>query len=126
MNTQQWENQKRLYQPRKASTSRRAPTDTWNLWHWDIDDLFDRIIENMIVREDVDPNKVYVMGYSRRMGCTRSVLACGSLGGCSQMAGHPNDAAPDSLQNTTFTPHGRERHTAATRWPRPGRSDSRI
>ena len=65
LNTQQWNNQKRLYHRMKASTSPRVPTNTWNLWHQGhIDPMFDRLIENLIVFEDVDPNKVYLMGYS--------------------------------------------------------------
>ena len=57
VNTQQWQNQKRLYTPAEGVyLAPRAPTDTWNLWHQGhIDGLFDRLIENMIVFEDVDP-----------------------------------------------------------------------
>ena len=50
---------------RKAYLCPRAPTDTWNLWHQaHIDPLFDRLIENMIIFNEVDPDKVYLMGYS--------------------------------------------------------------
>ena len=43
----------------------RAPTDTWNLWHQaHIDRMFQRLIENLVVFENVDPNRVYLMGYS--------------------------------------------------------------
>jgi predicted peptidase len=66
VNDRQWENQKRLYRPEEGVyLAPRAPTDTWNLWHQGhIDPLFQRLIENLIVFEEVDPNRVYLMGYS--------------------------------------------------------------
>ncbi|MHC4378769.1 MAG: hypothetical protein ACYS26_19380, partial [Planctomycetota bacterium] len=46
VNTQQWENQKRLYQLEEGIyVAPRAPTNTWNLWHQGhIDALFDQLI----------------------------------------------------------------------------------
>ena len=42
-----------------------APTNTWNLWHQPhIDKFFGRLIESLIILENVDSNRVYVMGYS--------------------------------------------------------------
>jgi poly(3-hydroxybutyrate) depolymerase len=66
VNDRQWENQKRLYRvPKGVYLAPRAPTNTWNLWHQaHIDAMFDRLIENLIVFEGVDPNRVYLMGYS--------------------------------------------------------------
>ena len=66
VNDQQWENQKHLYQLDEGIyVAPRAPTDTWNLWHEShIDRLFDRLIEDLIVLKHVDPNRVYIMGYS--------------------------------------------------------------
>ena len=59
VNDSQWENQKRLYQPKEGIYFvPRAPTNSWNLWHeGHIDAFFDRI-----VFEDLNPNKVYIMG----------------------------------------------------------------
>src|SRR6184192_2564830 len=58
VNDQQWENQKKLYKPAEGVyLAPRAPTDHWNLWHEPhIDRLFDRLIEDLIVFEAVDPN----------------------------------------------------------------------
>ena len=43
----------------------RAPTDTWSLWHQrHINNFFDRLIEDLIVFSNVNPNRVYLMGYS--------------------------------------------------------------
>jgi len=65
-NDQQWWNQIRLYQPAEGvCIAPRAPTDHWNLWHEDrIDDLLDRLIEDCVLLKGVNPNKVYLMGYS--------------------------------------------------------------
>ena len=66
VNDQQWENQKRLYEPAEGVyVAPRAPTNTWNLWHQDhIDDFFQRLIQNMVLFHQVNPDKVYLMGYS--------------------------------------------------------------
>ncbi|MGY8687080.1 MAG: transglutaminase domain-containing protein, partial [Verrucomicrobiales bacterium] len=66
VNDKQWQNQIGLYEPEEGIyLAPRAPSDTWNLWHKaHIDPLFDRLIENLIILEDVNPNKVYFMGYS--------------------------------------------------------------
>ena len=109
VNDQQWENQKRLYEPKEGVyLVPRAPTNNWNLWNEEhIDPLFQRAIENMVLFEGVNPNRVYVMGYSAggdgvyhmgpRMADRWAAVA--------MMAGHPNDSNPDSLRNTAFTLH---------------------
>ena len=119
VNTQQWENQKRLYQPREGIyLAPRAPTDTWNLWHrGHIDDLFDRLIENMVALEDVNPDKVYVMGYSAGGDGVYQLAPrmADRWAAAAMMAGHPNDAAPESLRNTAFTLHMGENDTPFNR-----------
>ncbi|MDE0958946.1 MAG: dienelactone hydrolase family protein, partial [Planctomycetota bacterium] len=109
VNDGQWENQKKLYRPEEGIyLAPRAPTNSWNLWHQPhIDQFFDRLIENLIVFEQVDPNRVYILGYSAggdgvyqigpRMADRWAAVA--------MMAGHPNDARPESLRNTPFTLH---------------------
>ena len=66
VNDQQWHNQIKLYQPENSLyIAPRAPTNDWDLWHKkEIDDEFDRLIEDAIVLGEVDPNHVYIMGYS--------------------------------------------------------------
>ena len=65
-NDGQWRNQISLYQPAEGVyLAPRAPTNTWNLWHRDhIDTMFTRIIADAIVFEEVDPDRIYIMGYS--------------------------------------------------------------
>lgn len=106
VNDQQWENQQRLYQPPEGVyVAPRAPTNTWNLWHQaHIDRLFDRLIENFIVLENVNPSRVYLMGYSAG-GDGAYQLAprmADRWAAVSMMAGHPNDASPLGLRNLGF------------------------
>ena len=109
VNSQQWENQKRLYEPEEGIyLAPRAPTDTWNLWHQEhIDALFDRLIENLIVLEDVNPDKIYIMGYSAGGDGVYQLAPrmADRWAAAAMMAGHPNDARPESLRNTAFTLH---------------------
>jgi len=109
VNDEQWENQKVLYQPDEGIyLAPRAPTNTWNLWHEPhIDPLFDRLITNLIVFERVDPNRVYVMGYSAGGDGVYQLgpRMADYWAAAAMMAGHPNDAKPESLRNIGFTIH---------------------
>lgn len=107
VNDQQWENQKRLYTVKEGIyLAPRAPTDTWNLWHQShIDRFFTRLIENLIAFENVNPNRVYVLGYSAGGDGVYQIgpRMADTWAAASMMAGHPNDAKPDSLLNTPFS-----------------------
>ena len=109
VNSQQWENQKKLYQPKEGIyLAPRAPTDTWNLWHQDhIDPLFTRLIEDMIIVEGIDPNRVYIMGYSAGGDGVYQLAPrmADQLAAAAMMAGHPNETKPDSLRNLPFALH---------------------
>jgi hypothetical protein len=109
VNDGQWENQKRLYELKEGVYAvPRAPTDTWNLWHQDhIDRLFDRLIENMIVFEDADPNRVYILGFSAGGDGVYQLAPrfADRLAAAAMMAGHPNEASPLGLRNLPFTIH---------------------
>lgn len=109
VNDRQWENQKKLYQLEEGIyVAPRAPTDTWNLWHEaHIDQFFTRLIENMIVFEGVDPNRVYITGYSAGGDGTFQLAPrmADQLAAAAMMAGHPNETRPDGLRNLPFTLH---------------------
>jgi dienelactone hydrolase len=66
VNDRQWKNQVGLYTlDEGVYLAPRAPTNTWNLWHEShIDTLFDQLIHAAVLFEGVNPNKVYIMGYS--------------------------------------------------------------
>ena len=109
VNDQQWENQKRLYRPKEGVyLCPRAPTNTWNLWHQGhIDPMFERIIQNMVIFEGVDPNRVYIMGYSAGGDGVYQVAPrfADRLAAAAMMAGHPNETSPLGLRNIGFTLH---------------------
>jgi hypothetical protein len=109
VNDGQWENQKRLYELKEGVYAvPRAPTDTWNLWHQDhIDRLFDRLIEDMIVFENVDPNRVYILGFSAGGDGVYQLAPrfADRLAAAAMMAGHPNESSPLGLRNLPFTIH---------------------
>ena len=109
VNDQQYENQKRLYKPAEGVyLVPRAPTDAWNLWHQShIDDFFDRLITNMVVFENVNPDRVYVMGYSAGGDGVYQLAPrmADRWAAASMMAGHPNETQPDGLRNIGFTLH---------------------
>ena len=115
VNDQQWENQKKLYQPKEGIyVAPRAPTDTWNLWHEaHIDPLFTKLIEDMIIVEGVNPNRVYIMGYSAGGDGVYQLAPrmADQLAAASMMAGHPNETKPDGLRNLPFALHVGENDT---------------
>jgi hypothetical protein len=128
VNDRQWENQKQLYRLEEGVyVAPRAPTDAWNLWHQGhIDRLFGRLIENMIVFEDVDPNRVYLMGYSAGGDGVFQLAPrmADRWAAAAMMAGHPNETFPLGLRNIAFTIHvgGRDaaynRNEVARDWKR--------
>lgn len=128
-NDGQWENQIALvdgYNPSDAIwVAPRAPTDDWNMWFKDhVDGLFERLVTNFIVFEGVDPNRVYLTGYSAGGDGAYQLgpRMADSWAGVGMSAGHPNDASPVSLRNTPFALHvgandtAYDRHLKAAEW----------
>ncbi len=122
VNTSQWRNQIKLgqaYQPAEGLyVAPRAPTDTWNLWHeGHIDALFDRLIANLIVLEKIDPNRVFLMGYSAGGDGVYQLAPrmADRWAAASMMAGHPNEASPLGLRNVPFAIHVGEKDAAYKR-----------
>jgi len=106
VNDQQFENQIRLYNPSEGIwVVPRSPTDSWNQWHQDhIDPMFDRIIENYIMVHEINPNRVYILGYSAGGDGVYQLAPrmADRFAAAAMMAGHPNDASPLSLRNLPF------------------------
>jgi poly(3-hydroxybutyrate) depolymerase len=106
VNDSQWENQKTLYKPEEGIyLAPRAPTDTWNMWHQGhIDRLFARLIEDLIVLEDVNPNRVYVLGYSAGGDGVYKIAPrmADHWAAAAMMAGHPNGVSMLALRNVPF------------------------
>ncbi len=106
VNDQQWQNQIRLYEPEEGFyVAPRAPTDEWNLWHQGpVDELFDRLIASYVVRRGVDPDRVYLMGYSAGGDGVYQLAPrmADRFAAASMMAGHPNEAQAWGLRNLPF------------------------
>lgn len=109
VNDGQWNNQKNLYSPAEGVyVAPRAPTDSWNMWHQGhVDPLFDRLIENMILFENVNPDRVYLMGYSAGGDGVYQLAPrmADRFAAAAMMAGHPNESQPLGLRNLPFTLH---------------------
>lgn len=109
VNEQQWENQKGLYQLDEGLyVAPRAPTDTWDLWHQaHIDRFFARLVENMIALEGINPDRVYLTGYSAGGDGVYQVAPrmADRFAAAAMMAGHPNETQPLGLRNLPFTLH---------------------
>lgn len=106
LNDSQWENQKRLYQPEEGIyVAPRAPWDDWDMWFKPpIDDMLDELIRTMVVLHHVNPDKVYLLGYSAGGdGVWRMAPRMADRwAAASMMAGHPGDVSLLSLRNLPF------------------------
>ena len=93
------------FPPGSINVAPRAPANTWDMWHvkW-VDDLFDRLIADMVLQRGVDPNRVYLIGYSAGGDgvyqlAPRLADRFAAAGMC---AGHPNRVTPEGLRNLPF------------------------
>ncbi len=106
VNNEQWLNQIRLYEPAEGIyVAPRAPTDTWNLWHEEhVDVMLRGLIEGYVAVRGVNPNKVYLLGYSAGGdGVWQLTPRMGDLfAAAATMAGHPNGASSAGLRNLPF------------------------
>lgn len=109
VNDSQWTNQVRLgraYAPKEGIyVAPRAPSDNWNLWHEPhIDELFARLVESLVALEGVNPDRVYLMGYSAGGDGVYQLAPrmADWWAAASMMAGHPNESQPFGLRNVPF------------------------
>jgi hypothetical protein len=93
------------FPPGSINVAPRAPANTWDMWHvqW-VDGLFDRLIADMVLQRGVDPNRVYLIGYSAGGDgvyqlAPRMADRFAAAGMC---AGHPNSVTPEGLRNLPF------------------------
>lgn len=105
-NDQQWANQIRLYQPTEGIyLAPRAPTDSWNLWHEPhIDAFLQRLIADQVAVNGVDPDKVFILGYSAGGDGVWQLAPrmADRFAAAAMMAGHPGDASLLPLRNLPF------------------------
>ncbi|MBZ0171217.1 MAG: dienelactone hydrolase family protein, partial [Phycisphaerales bacterium] len=126
INDKQWQNQIKLYEPAEGVyVAPRAPTDTWNLWHQShIDPLFDRLITAYVTERGVNPDRVYLMGYSAGGDGVFQLAPrmADRFAAAAMMAGHPNETKPLGLRNLPFAilmggeDAAYDRNKVAARW----------
>ena len=106
LNDRQWRNQVNLYAPEEGVyVAPRAAVDDWNMWFQPhVDTLFDQLIRLAVVEMEVNPGKVYLMGYSAGGdGVYRlAPRMADRWAAASMMAGHPGAMPPANLRNTGF------------------------
>jgi len=106
MNDQQYKNQQKLYKPAEGVYFvPRSPSNTWNMWHQEpVDGLLEQAILDAVIMEGVNPNKVYIMGYSAGGDGVYQLAPrmADHWAAAAMMAGHPGDAAILNLRNLPF------------------------
>lgn len=130
VNDQQYKNQQHLYDSvmnlsEAVYLAPRAPTDAWDLWHQDhIDKFFNLLIQLAVIKEKVNPDKVYLLGYSAGGDGVYQLAPrmADRFAAASMMAGHPNETSPLGLKNLPFALHmgaldsAYERNLKAAQW----------
>ena len=105
-NNGQWNNQKKLYQPAEGVyLCPRAITNTWDLhFRPESDGFYEAIIQMAQTFMDVNPDKVYIMGYSAGGDGVWRIAPrmADHWAAASMMAGHPGDVSLLSLRNLPF------------------------
>lgn len=106
VNNQQWMNQIYLYEPAEGVyVAPRAPWDDSDMWHKKgLDELFEDLIRACVVFEQVNPDKVYLLGYSAGGdGVWRMAPRMADRwAAASMMAGHPGNASQVNLRNLPY------------------------
>lgn len=108
INDSQWDHMKIYYLDGVSSgkyVATRGVTNTWNL-HF-VDEsyrLYDYLIENMIALEDVDPNRVYILGFSAGGDGVYQIAPRmpDRFAAANMSAGHHNWVKFDNLFQTPF------------------------
>lgn len=83
----------------------RGVSNTWNLhFRGESYPLYDRLIENMILYEDVDPNRVYLLGYSAGGDGVYQIVPrmADRWAAANMSAGHHNGVSPKNLYHVAF------------------------
>ena len=106
VNDQQWENQRYLYQPAEGVyIAPRAPYNDWDMWCKSaLDGLYHQLIEMCVATLNVNPDKVYILGYSAGGdGVWRMApRMADNWAAASMMAGHPGNVSMLNLRNLPY------------------------
>lgn len=93
------------FPPGSINVAPRAPANTWNMWFVkSVDGLLDRLIADMVLQRGVDPNQVYLIGYSAGGDGVYqlSPRLADRFAAATMCAGHPNQITPEGLRNLPF------------------------
>ena len=93
------------FPPGSINVAPRAPANTWNMWFVpEVDELFDRLIADMVLQRGVDPNRIYLIGYSAGGDGVYQLAPrmADRFAAATMCAGHPNDVTPEGLRNLPF------------------------
>ncbi|HEY4416548.1 MAG TPA: sugar-binding protein [Verrucomicrobiae bacterium] len=93
------------FPPGSINIAPRAPANTWDMWHvpW-TDGLLDRLIADLVLQRKVDPDRVYLIGYSAGGDGVYQLAPRMSdrFAAATMCAGHPNNVTPEGLRNLPF------------------------
>jgi predicted esterase len=118
INDRSWRGIQSRYKVKGKYLCPRAPRDTWDHWHNEyVHPFFHKLIEGMILHEQVDPNKIYIMGYSSGGYGTFQLapILADRWAAAAVAAAGPTSAHAENLRNLPFnlqvgtqdTAHGR-------------------
>jgi len=106
-NDQNWKGYFGRYEfpPGSINVAPRAPANTWDMWHVAcVDNLFDRMIADFVLQRGVDPDHVYLIGYSAGGDGVYQLAPrmADRFAAAVMCAGHPNETTPEGLRNLPF------------------------
>ena len=121
VNDEQWEEMTVYYSPYLTCGVYVAPRgvrDTWDT-HFNPESypLYDRLIQNMILTRDVDPNRVYLLGFSAGGDGVYAVSPrmADRFAGANMSSGHPNGVSMINMKNLPIQLQAGENDTAYNR-----------
>ena len=121
VNDGQWKHMQEYYRDSVSVGVYAAPrgiTNTWNLHFVDRSyELYDKLITYMILCHDVDPNRVYLLGYSAGGDGVYHIAPkmADRWAGANMSAGHPNGVSLVNLYHVPFVIQVGERDSAYNR-----------
>jgi len=121
VNDDQWEAMQRYYRSSVSEGIYVAPRGITNEWNLHFDEasylLYDRLIERMVVQEGVDPDRVYLLGFSAGGDGVYQVVPrmADRFAAANMSAGHPNGMPATNLANVPFLVQMGELDTAYDR-----------
>ncbi|QEG23966.1 PHB depolymerase family esterase [Mariniblastus fucicola] len=132
VNDQQWLNQTKIWS-RSVETgihvTPRAVSNTWDLHFRPASYvMYDRLIENMIAFHDVDPNRVYILGFSAGGDGLYQITARmpDRFAATNMMAGHHNNVSVVNYRNVPFLIQMGEKDAAFKRNIQAAKFDAKL